>query len=465
MASVSRSPNRRLAWARLQRGWSHEELRKQLVRAMVADGEIDTGLSRNTVRRWETGERAPEPRYRKYLVMVFGMAADELGLLEPEELAMRPDALDGGVDVLWRFVAMFSGDGGELDRETFLKGLLAFGASPLLPSLLAQDPPRGTTQSRLARETRSSGALSTRAVEDYEAITAGHRHLYWSAAPLPLYASVKSHVMLGDELLRKGGTDTSVRRLGAALSESAMLAGRIAFFDLKRTDPARDDLGLALDATEKSGDHALAAAVLAHLSFVAAHTGDGQGARDLLGAAVAHSVHHTSALTRAWLHAVQCEISASLGDQPASLVALGRAESLLADVGDRADPEWLDFFDASRFAGFAGHANLLLGRPKNARKPLEASLNHLTPEAAKQRAVVLADLASSYVDDDLEAACGLTGQAVDQLSESWYATGYERIQGVRRQLSPHRTTRQVRELEERIKATGIENSGGPPALT
>lgn len=464
MAPVSRPPNRRLAWERLQRGWSHDELRKQLVRVMLADGDMDTGLSRNTVRRWESGERAPEPRYRKYLVMIFGMTADQLGLLDSEEQAMRPDVPNAGIDVLWRFVAMFGGDGGDIDRETFLKGLLAFGASPMLPTLLGQDAPSANGQPRLIREVGGSGAISMRAVEDYEAITVGHRHLYWSAAPLTLYTSVKSHVMLGNELLNNGGTDAAVRRLGSALSESAMLAGRIAFFDLKRPDPARVDLGLALQATERSGDHALAAAVLAHLSFVAAHSGDSDDARDMLSAALAHSVHHTSALTRAWLHAVQCEISATFNDRTASITALGRSETLLADTGDQEEPDWLDFFDASRFAGFAGHANLLLGRVEEARVSLEASLAQLAPGAEKQRAVVLADLAASHVDHDIEAACTLTGQALDQLNDSWYATGYERVQAVRRQLTPHREARPVQELEERIKATNaVHRRTGPCA--
>jgi hypothetical protein len=77
---------------------------------------------------------------------------------------------------------------------------------------------------------------------------------------------------------------------------------------------------------------------------------------------------------------------------------------------------------------------------------------------------VLADLVAAHVADDLEAACGLTGQALDQLSDSWYATGYERVQVVRRELTPHCETRHVRELEDRIKATAHFTSSGPPAL-
>ncbi|WP_434581962.1 helix-turn-helix domain-containing protein [Carbonactinospora thermoautotrophica] len=78
MPTRERKPNRLLAWERLQRGWSHEELARQIIAEMERRGDKDTGLNRNTVRRWETGERRTDPRYRKYLVAVFGKPADQL---------------------------------------------------------------------------------------------------------------------------------------------------------------------------------------------------------------------------------------------------------------------------------------------------------------------------------------------------------------------------------------------------
>src|ERR1041384_8775257 len=88
--TLFRSPNRVLAWERLQRGWSYEEVANRIRAAMAVNREVDTGLTANTVRRWETGERWPDPRYRKYLVEIFGKPASELGLLTPEELSLRP---------------------------------------------------------------------------------------------------------------------------------------------------------------------------------------------------------------------------------------------------------------------------------------------------------------------------------------------------------------------------------------
>lgn len=50
-------------------------------------GEADTGLTGNTVRRWEIGERWPDPRFLKHLVTLLGKPASQLGLLTTEELA------------------------------------------------------------------------------------------------------------------------------------------------------------------------------------------------------------------------------------------------------------------------------------------------------------------------------------------------------------------------------------------
>ena len=54
-------PNRLLAWERLQRGWSYAEITERVRAEMAHCGETDTGLTANTVRRWETGERWPDP--------------------------------------------------------------------------------------------------------------------------------------------------------------------------------------------------------------------------------------------------------------------------------------------------------------------------------------------------------------------------------------------------------------------
>ena len=53
---------------RIQRGWSQAKLAEAL------------GVDARTVRRWERGQAIPFPYYRKQLLALFNMTAEELGL-------------------------------------------------------------------------------------------------------------------------------------------------------------------------------------------------------------------------------------------------------------------------------------------------------------------------------------------------------------------------------------------------
>ncbi|MDQ1294059.1 MAG: helix-turn-helix protein [Actinomycetota bacterium] len=452
MGTGSRPPNRLLAWERLQRGWSHEELRAQLVRVMVEDGDYDTGLTRNTVRRWESGERTPEPRYRKYLVRLFGRSADRLGLLDADELSLCPaptQAQGRELESLGLFATML-GDK-SLDRETFLQGLLALGTALTFPSRPSDN--EGMEPVGMLVDAAVAGTpLSARTVDAYAAITAGHRHLYWESAPSDLYRPVAAHLELGSRLMAASGTDTQVTRLSQAVAESAMLAGRLAFFDLRRPQHAELAFQTALDATMRAGDHPLAAAVLAHMSFVSAESGDAARSRDLIEGAHAHAARRTPPLLRVWLGAVATETAGTVHDPTRSQKALGHASDLLGAVspGDDA-PAWFDFFDTGRLDGFAGQTHLMSGHPERARPSLERSLTRLATHEGKQRVVVLADLARSYVQDDPEAACLFAERALDQLGSSWYATGWERIRSVHRELTTHAPACVVLNLESRLR--------------
>jgi hypothetical protein len=200
-----------------------------------------------------------------------------------------------------------------------------------------------------------------------------------------------------------------------------------------------------------SGDHGLAAAILAHMSFVAAHAGDAPTTRDALTAAQAHALHHASPMTRSWLYAVETETSATLHEPAAAMRSLRHSQELAAAAPAEPQPVWFDFFSEARLAGFAGHANLLLGRGSAARPYLEESLAGLGTDDGKQRSVVLADLALSYADDDVEASCAMARLAIDELGASWYATGAERLRGVQAALAPHAESREVREIEARLR--------------
>lgn len=448
-------PNTRLRWQRLQRGWSHQEVVEQIKRSIEQAGEGEAGLNADMVGRWETGGRKPDPRYKKHLVLVFGLPASELGLLSSEELALRPADLvvpasttnvlldEQLIDVVVKKVMLVLGGNAEFSRPVFLKGLLGASLAALFSNGIAI--PDGAEA--LAAEQRTR--LDRQSVDAFAAITASHRDLYWTTAAAELLPSVTAHVHLGTGML-KSTSDAEApqsRQLASAVAESALLASRLLFFDLAQGDAAEQFFQLADDAASTSQDHALAAAVLGHRAFVPGFAGQVQPARDYLSAAHAHARYAAGPLLRSWLHCVDAEVSARVGQSRASLTRIRSAEDALVTAGT--DPTWLDFFDASRLDGFAGNALLLAGRNREAAGRLQNAVDNLAETATKQKAVLLFDLAAAHAPTDAERAVATVRQACDLVGQAPYSTALQRIPDVRAALS---ATSYVGELDERVRA-------------
>ncbi|MFE9748268.1 hypothetical protein ACFYOT_25460 [Saccharothrix saharensis] len=418
---------------------------------MRTAGEGSPGLDDEVVRRWESGDRTPEPRYRKHLVLVFGLTADELGLLSPTELALRPttdsapdtimrdDVLDA---VVRKVTSMMSGTEGEFGRKLFLKGLLGAGVVPLL----AQGITLPDDVDALAGPQRTR--LDHRSVDAYRAITTSHRTLYWTSPATDLLPSVAAHVRLGATMMKDAfTTDPRLPQLAAAVAEGALLAARLTFFDLAHEQTAEAFFQLAQDTVEVSRDHDLAAAVLAHRAFVPGFAQREQPARAFLDAAHAHARYATGPLLRSWLHCVDGEVSARTGQARSSVARIRSAEDALGTSGT--DPAWLDFFDVSRLSGFAGNALLLAGRHHAAAERLQEALDGLAGDAERQRAVLLFDLATAQAPDDAEQAFATAHQACDVLERDYYAMALERVPAARRALTG---TPYLAQLNERVRA-------------
>ncbi len=224
--------------------------------------------------------------------------------------------------------------------------------------------------------------------------------------------------------------------LAAAVAECALLVARLAFFDLDGLE------GVALNAfrTAEAGvahakDHSLAVAVAAHQAFVPGFDERLADARPFLVAAERqwrNSGHHP--LVRAWLHCVSAEIYARSEQMTESRRHLKHAEEFLAK-SDGSAPLWMDFFDSSRFAGFAGNTALLAGRFDDAIAWLQQSLESLGADSGKQRSVLLLDLAAAHAAESPEHAVDLAIEACDQLERAPYRMAVARLPRVRAALS------------------------------
>ena len=71
-----------LAYQRLLRGWSQQDVVDALSRLCQAAGLGGIGLNVVMVCRWEKGKHLPSPFYRKQLCVLYGLTAAELGFLE-----------------------------------------------------------------------------------------------------------------------------------------------------------------------------------------------------------------------------------------------------------------------------------------------------------------------------------------------------------------------------------------------
>ncbi|MEV6428457.1 hypothetical protein [Nocardia sp. NPDC051463] len=212
-----------------------------------------------------------------------------------------------------------------------------------------------------------------------------------------------------------------------------------------------------ISVAPEADDDLLGAAVLAHMAFAPAFSGDPERreeARDKLhGARVFAGRGNVSSEMVAWLDAVEAEVETRFGDTRRALQLIQHAEEVYSqyDADENPSPPWLDWFSATRLAGFKGNTLLAAGKGAEARATLEQALADLPVEAIKQRAVFLADLAAAAVlERDPEQACSYLEEALKVLGDHWYATAMERVKDVRQSLREWDSLPQMRALDDQL---------------
>ncbi|AOS94787.1 hypothetical protein AN480_27225 (plasmid) [Mycobacterium intracellulare subsp. chimaera] len=306
------------------------------------------------------------------------------------------------------------------------------------------------------RSSRSSRGihydLPDSVVDDYAQLTACYRRMYWTLPVSHLQRSVNDHSDLGLDILDAVRADVHPR-LAASVAESCLLSGRIALFDRRTPDEAHTHFIFALECAQEADDDALGSAVLAHMAFAPAFSGDptrSDEARDRIRAARAFAKRAGDPATLiAWLDAVDAEVETRVGNVGSALRLIRHAEEIYNP--DDPTPDWLDWFSPALLAGFKGNTLLAAGHSQEARNTLERVLRDLPPTATKQRAITYADLAAAAaVLKEPERACALLIDALDEIGTNWYATAMQRIKAVRNVLREWDGTPALRQLDQRL---------------
>jgi transcriptional regulator with XRE-family HTH domain len=465
------TPGELIQQARIRRGWSKQRLVDEIQAwEYTQGGGSHLGLDSNYVRKWERNERGVSDVYAHRIAAVLGIpraqlvdgrsqrgrakagasasssavrtiestASADLGVLATRDRLLRQWADLALLGPLGeRLLAMILDPRRTLfmDRRTLLKLL---GGATAAASLDALPRPTGTAVAPLTVEPTTASTL--------DALALRYQRMYHSTPPAELMVPVTAHIEVVDDLAKTAGRALQGQLLRNH-STVALLAGRLSFFDLQDPMAARSYYGMALDSAREAGDPHLPAATMGHMSFVAADRGRFTAALDLLDSADAKAAK--SSILPSWLAAVEAEVRAKAGEPTEALRAADRAEHALG-IGSEV-PGWLDYYDATRLNGFKGFAYLTAGRPAEARAALQVAVASLDPGAVKQRAVFLADLATTYVrEGEVDQACELAGQAAVALAQGGYATSAQRLREFRVLLAPWEDRPAVKDLDERL---------------
>jgi transcriptional regulator with XRE-family HTH domain len=311
-AMATPDPGELIHQQRRRRGWSKARLCEEIQSWEYRHGNEDTlGLNPNYVREWERGERSVSDYYAPKLAAVLEI---------PIEVFVDRRTRRGRV-VVREDQALRSETAARTEIETTGSVLLAAAAStrdrllrqwgdltllgPLGQRLLDKilEPQRslivdrrtmlkllGTTSAAASLELLGSdGAAAAFEPFEFEPTTANmleslalrYQGLYHSTAPRELMIPVSAHLELVDDLAKQCSGATQ-RRVLRNHSQVALLAGRLAFFDLRDSMSARAYYGVALDSSREASDPHLAAATLGHMSFIPAASGGFNAAVNLL---------------------------------------------------------------------------------------------------------------------------------------------------------------------------------------
>jgi DNA-binding XRE family transcriptional regulator len=419
---------------------------------------------------------------RRLLCEYFGMTSEELGLTideatrkkqtqkqtysipqqSREPLPGLPEAIARGVILAAQELESQSMD---KSRRKFLQvqvigltgtTMIAPPPTPIItPGTASITNPTGLTVpplwERLNRALESSSPINEETLLQIEASTRD----CWRILPNVLGAfshnlllHVQEQLEIITKLLESAPPQATRTRLAAVAGEFAQIAGEI-LFDLKENVKAEQYYSVAVAAAEAAQDHLMQAIALGRKSFVPIYEHNAYAAVPLLQQAHALTAHKAPAMTRAWLSAIEAEAYANMHDEVACRKALESSAHFLS-LAQQAEPP-LPRFGYSTLLGYQGICAIRLKQPQNAQEALHESMRIMDPQRIRHKAIVLIDLATTYLlQNEIEEACHNASQALMLITEIKSSRVFQRMLSLRTQMEPWETTKAVKHLDEQI---------------
>jgi tetratricopeptide (TPR) repeat protein len=286
-----------------------------------------------------------------------------------------------------------------------------------------------------------------------EAVTNAHWELYRSAiAKADLLSSVSGHLFTVTQLLRDTQPLDIQNRLCCIASNTAQILGEV-YFDMGETKTAETYYTLAIELAHEVDNHALKAIALGRTGFLSIYNGKYEKALPTLREAFSLAEGTTTGKTKAWIAMMEAETLSNLKRKNACFSMLEKTESVFEQdrIPDGADKHWTGFTQ-STMAGYKGICYMRLELPTNAQPLLNAALEALPPGPTRRKALVLSDLATTYVQQkEVEKACEVATQALLCAAQTKSSRALTRIQEFQKRLQEWRDTKYVKRFNEYMK--------------
>lgn len=236
--------------------------------------------------------------------------------------------------------------------------------------------------------------------------------------------------------LLKGTYDNAMgRELHVAAARLSNLAGFMCF------DSGRQGLGQryliqALRLAKSGRDRALGAHILADMSMQSQHLGRTGEAITLADAGNRTAKGCGSRAIEARCHALLARAHAVAGDKRATTKAMTDAEAALERAQPDDGPFWIRFFTEEQLAAEFMYAADDLGHQGEVRR-LAPEVLRRSSGMERRQVLASATLARSYVDTDLDRACGIVQEALPVTTSLTSTRVLESMNRVRSKLSPY----------------------------
>lgn len=409
---------RRLREERLQRRWSQDKAAAEACDLGERRGLPRPSIDGNAIGRWERGVHHPDAFNGALLCELYGKSAVELDLVQ------MPPSESPVLDTL-----------SVVDRRHFLQLLGAAGLSIAVP-----DPDQWE---RLEKAIRRSAALDNVLISELEAQTSSLHQLERQIPARHLYARVELHLDRLTDLLERAPARLK-RRLVMTAGDTASLGGWIAW-DMGDRESAARLYKIATLAAREGDDPVLRACLLAY--GAPPHL-----ARELLQSARSYIDGGAYPTALAWIDGREAEEAAAAGDAVAAPRLLEHGLRVYEASQPDEERTWTRFVDPTRMAGFAISTYARLGMTDSALRTATNVLGGL--ESGKKRAIVLADTADVYLQQqDLEAAedgLQLADQALEAARETESTVGYDHLRRLPPRLEPWLQLSAARQLHDQL---------------